>query len=68
MHIGTLVSVSVSRTVMFQNGSAEGRRWRLSNVADPCTRRIAVAAGFCVVGEICLLLGTNCIMHTNFWL
>jgi hypothetical protein len=51
VHVGTLVSGCVSRTVMFRSGS-KGRRRRLSNVADPCARRIAVGAGFCLVGEM----------------
>ena len=55
VHIGTLVSGCVSRTVMLRSGSAAGCRRRLSNVADPCARRIGVAAGFCIEGEMCLL-------------
>jgi hypothetical protein len=49
VHIGTLVSGCVSRTNVSE-WFAEGRRRRLSNVADPCARRIAVVAGFCIVG------------------
>jgi hypothetical protein len=55
VHSDTVLSGRAPSTVICRSGLAEGLRRRLSNVADPFARRIAVAAGFCNEGEMCLL-------------